>query len=57
MDDNLKELSSLMSSEEKHVEDENENESGTFKLKSLAVLLSRSDEHKRIQEYYNSINN
>jgi hypothetical protein len=32
-------------------------EEGAYQLKNLAVLLSRTDESRRIQDYYDSVNN
>lgn len=34
-----------------------EAENRTFQLKNVAVLLSRADEMRRIQDYYNSLSN
>lgn len=54
IDKNTREIAAK---KQKLIRDEADNENGAFKLKNLAVLLSRSDELKRIQDYYDSINN
>jgi predicted Holliday junction resolvase-like endonuclease len=42
---------------EEMVHNKKETDTGAFRLKNLAVLLSRTDESRRIQAYYDSLNN
>ena len=42
---------------EEMVHSKENSDTGTFRLKNLAVLLSRTDETRRIQAYYDSLNN
>lgn len=39
------------------VHNKKDSDTGSFRLKNLAVLLSRTDESRRIQAYYDSLNN
>lgn len=52
-----KNFQEIAAKKQKLIRDEADNENGAFKLKNLAVLLSRTDELKRIQDYYDSVNN
>jgi predicted Holliday junction resolvase-like endonuclease len=42
---------------EEMVHNKKETDTGAIRLKNLAVLLSRTDESRRIQAYYDSLNN
>lgn len=54
IDKNAKEIADKRT---RMMQNETETETGAFQLKNLAVMLSRSDELRRIQDYYDSINN
>ena len=58
IDKNTREIASLVTEEPHHeLEEECITESPPFALKTVAVMLSRTDELKRIQDYYDSVNN
>lgn len=42
---------------EEMIHSKKNSDTGAFRLKNLAVLLSRTDETRRIQAYYDSLNN